>query len=165
LAKIKKRKLVWKPSNSPQVVGYKLYWSENGPVDYQSQSVKVGNITEIVLPDDVEGFDAVKGPVELGITAMDELGNESDLVTLKTPYQFNVPKAPSELWIETLQQYHTTLDKLDKLDNRVETVEPETPIQLFGSKAAPTTGDSTEPAAAEPQATTSGSSEAFHRIQ
>lgn len=111
MAKIKKRKLVWKSSNSPQVVGYKLYWSDKGPVDYESPCVKLGNVTEIVLPDAVEGFDKVKGPVELGITAMDELGNESDLVVLKTPYQFNVPKAPSELWIETLQQYHTTQDK------------------------------------------------------
>ena len=108
MAKIKKRKLVWKPSTSAQVVGYKLYWSEGGKVDYQCPSAKLGNVNEVVLPDDVEGFDKVKGSVELGITAVDELGNESDLVILKTPYQFNVPQAPSEVWIETLQQYHTT---------------------------------------------------------
>jgi hypothetical protein len=108
MAKIKKRKLVWKPSKSAQVVGYKLYWSEEGPVGYHSASAKLGNVNEVVLPDDVEGFDQVKGPVELGITAMDELGNESDVVVLKTPYQFNVPQAPSDLWMETLQQYHTT---------------------------------------------------------
>jgi len=108
MAKIKKRKLIWKPSNSAQVVGYKLYWSEGGNVDYQSACAKLGNVNEVVLPDDIEGFDKVKGPVELGISAVDELGNESDLVILKTPYQFNVPQAPSELWMETLQQYHTT---------------------------------------------------------
>ena len=130
MARIKKRKLVWKSSNSPQVVGYKLYWSDNGPVDYESPCVKLGNVTEIVLPDAVEGFDKVKGPVELGITAMDELGNESDLVVLKTPYQFNVPKAPSELWIETLQQYHTTQDIL------VEKQAGSTaPIHLYGAPA------------------------------
>lgn len=114
MAKIKKRKLAWKSSTSAQVVGYKLYWSEGGKVDYDSPSAKLGNINEIVLPDDVEGFEKINGPVELGITAVDELGNESDLVTLKTPYQFNVPQAPSDLWIETLSQYHTTDDVSEK---------------------------------------------------
>jgi hypothetical protein len=110
LAKIKKRKLVWKPSSSAQVVGYKLYWSEEGSVNYQSPNTKLGNVTEIVLPDDVDAFKSVQGSVELGISAVDELGNESDLVILKTPYQFNVPQAPSDVWMETLQQYHTTSD-------------------------------------------------------
>jgi hypothetical protein len=87
-------------------------------VDYDSPSAKLGNINEIVLPDDVEGFEKVNGPVELGITAVDELGNESDLVTLKTPYQFNVPQAPSDLWIETLSQYHTTDDVSEKEDSQ-----------------------------------------------
>lgn len=131
MARIKKRKLVWKSSNSPQVVGYKLYWSDSGPVDYDSACVKLGNVTEIVLPDAVEGFEKVKGPVELGITAMDELGNESDLVVLKTPYQFNVPKAPSELWIETLQQFHTT--QQDAPPEKEE--EGKAPIHLYGSPA------------------------------
>jgi hypothetical protein len=104
VAKIKKRRLRWKASASPQVVGYKLYWSSNGGVDYNSNSVKLGNVTEIVLPDDVPDFVHLDGPIELGIAAIDEVGNESDLVTLKTPFQFAVPHAPSDLWLETLKR-------------------------------------------------------------
>ena len=132
MAKIKKRKLVWKASKSPQVIGYKLYWSESGKVDYQSQAVKLGNVNEVILPDDVEGFDKIQGPVELGITAVDELGNESDLVTLKTPYQFNVPQAPSEVWMETLQQYHTTPEETGKPHDQEPT------IHVVGSKPVQT---------------------------
>lgn len=101
MAKIKKRTLHWKPSPSPQVAGYKLYWSETGSVDYDSDCVKLGNVTEIVLPDGVEAFAHISGPVELGISAVDELGNESDLITIKTPYQFKVPQAPAELRLES----------------------------------------------------------------
>jgi hypothetical protein len=56
MAKIKRRKLKWIASGSSQVVGYKLYWSENGAVHYDSQCAILGNITEIVLPDDVHSF-------------------------------------------------------------------------------------------------------------
>lgn len=104
MAKIKRRLLRWKASTSPQVVGYKLYWSSDGGVDYNSNSVKLGNVNEIILPDDVPDFAHVAGPIELGIAAIDEVGNESDLVTLKTPFQFAVPQAPSDLWLETLKR-------------------------------------------------------------
>lgn len=105
MAKIKRRKLRWTASDSPQVVGYKLYWAEgNEKVSYESPSEKVGNVTEILLPDAVERFAPLNGPVEFGITAIDELGNESDLITIAAPYQFNVPKAPAEFWIEDAEK-------------------------------------------------------------
>ncbi len=107
MAKIKKRKLKWSTSSSSQVVGYKLYWSENGAVNYDSKCVTLGNVTEIVLPDDVDSFIPGGGPVEFAITAVDELGNESDMITLKAPYQFNVPKAPEDLYLQKLDDFST----------------------------------------------------------
>ena len=108
MAKIKKRKLKWIASDSPQVVGYKLYWSENGAVNYYSKCVNLGNVTEIVLPDDVDSFMPGGGPVEFAITAVDELGNESDMITLRAPYQFNVPKAPEDLYLQKLDDFFIT---------------------------------------------------------
>lgn len=107
MAKIKKRKLKWSTSSSSQVIGYKLYWSENGAVNYDSKCVTLGNVTEIVLPDDVGSFMPGGGPVEFAITAVDELGNESDMITLKAPYQFNVPKAPEDLYLQKLDDFST----------------------------------------------------------
>lgn len=107
MAKIKKRKLKWSTSSSSQVIGYKLYWSENGAVNYDSKCVTLGNVTEIVLPDDVDSFMPGGGPVEFAVTAVDELGNESDMITLKAPYQFNVPKAPEDLYLQKLDDFST----------------------------------------------------------
>ena len=104
MAKLKKRKLKWQASISPQVIGYKLYWTESGDVDYDSKQAFLGNITEIVLPDDVESFQPGDGQIEFGITSVDELGNESDIITLKAPYQFSVPKAPTNLEIVKPEQ-------------------------------------------------------------
>jgi hypothetical protein len=108
MAKLKKRILRWQASSSPQVIGYKLYWSESGDLNYDSNQIILGNVTEIVLPDDVESFKPNGGPVELGITSIDELGNESDMIRLMAPYQFSVPEAPRDLQIRKLEQFHTT---------------------------------------------------------
>jgi hypothetical protein len=116
MAKIKRRRLKWVASSSPQVVGYKLYWSENGGLNYDSQWAMLGNVTEIVLPDDVQSFKPNGGPIEFGVTAVDELGNESDMVTLKAPYQFNVPQAPDDLYLQKMDDFAITDDREDKVD-------------------------------------------------
>ncbi len=116
MAKIKKRKLSWIESGSSQVIGYKLYWSNNGAVDYDSKSEMLGNVTEIVLPDDVKSFKPNGGPVRFGITAVDELGNESDMITMKAPYQFNVPEPPDDLYLQKLDDYYITIVQDDEAD-------------------------------------------------
>jgi len=125
VAKIKKRKLHWKASDSPQVVGYKLYWSEGEKVDYESQSATLGNVTQVLLPDDIAGFTPGKGPVEFGITAVDELGNESDMVTFAAAYQFNIPQAPQDVNMEALDEYHATAAPQEEPQSQVK------PIQLY----------------------------------
>jgi hypothetical protein len=91
MAKIRKYKLSWEASDSSTVIGYKLYWSKGAEVSYDSKFIKVGNVTEITLPDDVILSD---GPVMFGVTAIDKDGNESDMALIAEPYQLHVPKAP-----------------------------------------------------------------------
>ena len=144
MAKIKKRRLHWRASESAQVVGYKLYWSEGGQVDYESPSAVLGNVTEVLLPDGVDSFSPGKGPVEFGITAMDELGNESDMVTFSAAYQFNVPQAPQELMMEALDEYHATdaevaePEAADPGTVEPEALEPETAEPEAETPTAPT---------------------------
>jgi len=104
MAKMKKRILRWQASNSPQVIGYKLYWAQEGGVTYASSHANLGNVTEVLLPDGVESFSMGQGPVEFGVTAVDELGNESDMITLTAPYQFSVPAPPMDLTIEAFHK-------------------------------------------------------------
>jgi hypothetical protein len=126
MAKMKKRRLSWKASNSSQVVGYKLYWSVGGGVGYHSNCVRLNNVTEIVLPDDVESFTPSNGPIEFGITAIDELGNESDMATLFAPYQFSVPDAPQDLKMETMKEFVSLQQGAESTEESVETEASET---------------------------------------
>ena len=102
MAKIRKCKLSWQASDSENVIGYKLYWSKAAMVGYDSKYIKVGNVTEIALPDDVTLSD---GPVMFGVTAIDKDGNESDMTRIAEPYQLHVPKAPAGLSLKPLDEY------------------------------------------------------------
>jgi hypothetical protein len=106
MAKIKKRRLLWEPSTSSNVIGYKLYWAEDGEVNYDSPCAMIGNVAEVVLPDGVPSFPMVKGSIELGITAVNEIRNESDMVKFASPFQFSVPDAPTSPRLEVLKEYH-----------------------------------------------------------
>ena len=70
MPKLKPRMLQWQASPSAQVAFYKLYWSEEGAVDYDSDHAVVGNVTELLLPDGVEAFTPGNGPIEFGLTAV-----------------------------------------------------------------------------------------------
>ena len=102
MAKIRKCKLSWQASASDNVIGYKLYWSKGTEVSYESKFLKLGNVTEIALPDDVT---LSGGPVMFGVTAIDRDGNESDMVTMAEPYQLHVPEAPAGLSIKASDEF------------------------------------------------------------
>ena len=51
MAKFIKYKLSWKPSDSDQIVDYKLYWSKEDRVSYDSHFIELGNDSEVYLPD------------------------------------------------------------------------------------------------------------------
>jgi hypothetical protein len=102
MARIRKCKLSWQASTSEHVIGYKLYWAKGIDVDYDSKYLKLGNVTEIALPDDVT---LSGGPVMFGVTAIDRDGNESDMVTLVKPYQLQVPEAPLDLSITPSDEF------------------------------------------------------------
>ncbi len=100
MAKIRKRKIRWDPSSSDGVIGYRLYWSQNGAVDYDSESTELGKITQISLPDDVPSFPLIEGEMELGITAVTQSKNESDFVRITTHFDFLAPEPPKNLKID-----------------------------------------------------------------
>ena len=105
MAKIRKCKLSWEASASDNIIGYKLYWAKGNAVDYDSKCLKIGNVTEIALPDDVTFSD---GPVMFGVTAVDRDGSESDMVTLAEPYRLHVPQAPAGLSLQPSEDFKLT---------------------------------------------------------
>jgi hypothetical protein len=102
MGKIKQKRLRWEPAAGEEPAKYKLYWSENGTVDYTSSFAEVGSVTQIALPDDIPSFPRIAGKLELGVAAMNQAGNESDITTISAYFDFTVPEAPKSLVVEDL---------------------------------------------------------------
>ncbi len=100
MGKIKNKKLRWEPAAGEEVTKYKLYWSENGTVNYSSSFAEVGAVTQVILPDDIPSFPRVAGNLELGIAAVNQSGNESDITKISAYFDFTVPEAPKSLVVE-----------------------------------------------------------------
>jgi PilZ domain len=101
MGKIKSRKVRWEPSSTPEVV-YRLYWSCGGGVDYNSYYADLGDLTEIVLPDDIPSFPLTAGTFELGISAINQAGNESELIKAVVHLDFFIPEPPKNLMVEAV---------------------------------------------------------------
>jgi hypothetical protein len=102
MARVRKRKVHWDASDGLGVVGYKLYWAVGKGVNYDSDFADLGNVTEVILPDDVPSFPIEAGDIELAVVAVDHIGNESDMTKLYAPFGFTAPDAPTGLAVETL---------------------------------------------------------------
>jgi hypothetical protein len=100
MGKIRGRKVRWEPSTSSDVIRYRLYWSAGRPVGYDSDYADVGNVTQINLPNDIPSFPLIAGEIELGMSAVNQAGNESDLTKATVHFDFTVPKAPKNLIVE-----------------------------------------------------------------
>jgi Tfp pilus assembly protein PilZ len=99
MGKIKGRKIRWESSSTPDVK-YRLYWSIGGGVDYHSDHADVGNVTEVNLPNEIPAFPLTSGRFELGISAITEAGNESELTKATVNIDFTVPEPPKNLMVE-----------------------------------------------------------------
>jgi len=100
MTRIRTKRVRWDSSTSPDVVGYKLYWAIGQGVNYESEFAEVGNATEVILPDDVPSFPRVAGDIEIGVTAVNYRGNESDMSVFSAPFDFTAPEAPLNLVVE-----------------------------------------------------------------
>jgi len=100
MGKIKNKRLRWEPAAGEEATKYKLYWSENGMVDYTSSFAEVGVVTQVILPDDIPSFPRMAGNLELGIAAVNQAGNESNITKISAYFDFTVPEAPKSLMVE-----------------------------------------------------------------
>jgi len=98
MGKIRKRTVRWEPS--ADAARYRFYWSWKGPVGYESDFVEVENKTMVILPDEVPSFPNIAGEIELGIAAVNAVGNESDITKARVYVDFTVPDTPRTLTVE-----------------------------------------------------------------
>jgi len=95
MSKIKVRTLAFESSTSPDVVSYKLYVSPQGEgLTYDSEAIDLGNSTAVNLSL-IPALMSKDGIFDIGITAVDDSGNESDMSIIgEVPLDFQAPNPP-----------------------------------------------------------------------
>ena len=89
-------KLKWPASTSTDVVGYIVYREIGAVPGYASPSANVGLQTEVALP--LPGLDPIESDeVYYGVAAVDHVGNQSDITSIKTAIDVTPPAAPASL--------------------------------------------------------------------
>jgi hypothetical protein len=54
----------------------------------------------VVLPDEIPSFPKIVGNIELGVTAVNEEGNESDIAVARVYINLTVPETPKDIKVE-----------------------------------------------------------------
>lgn len=100
MARIKSKTIRWNPSPDEDVVGYNVYVLQGETAQPYDGTVVTTSSTEIKVPDDFpeETFDK-EGKYVIQISAVDDMGNESDTVQTVAEFDFVPPLSPSGLEI------------------------------------------------------------------
>jgi hypothetical protein len=105
MARVASKTFFWTESAAADVVGYRVYVEPEGtPVSYNSPFVEAGAVTEVDLGELANGGFAplvdAEGNFNLGVSAVDSIGNESDIVVLPSvPLDFVPPAPPTALGV------------------------------------------------------------------
>lgn len=102
MGRIRQLRLSWRPSELNPNVGYRLYWSNEIPISYDCNFFKLGNTTSVNLTDILLKSAPLGESIYIGISTVDEAGNESDIISLSEPYCVSVPLAPRDLVVTSL---------------------------------------------------------------
>ena len=99
MGKIRSKVVRWQPSETPRV-RYRLYWATCRPVSHNLDYADLGTITEVTLPDDMPSFPLIAGKIVLGVSAVTQSGNESEITTITADIDFTTPEGPRNLRVE-----------------------------------------------------------------
>ena len=106
MAEVIKKYLRWTPSTSDDVIGVEIYCSEpNGNVTLLSQRWRFDKGTPqfdnavVTIPDDLAGFPQIEATYELGVMAIDDVGNKADMAVISGPFDFDAPAPVTDLRI------------------------------------------------------------------
>ena len=102
MAYIKPKTMAWGTSPDPDVVSYVVRWAIPPDViiydPIANPGVDVGKVTTVSLP--MSQMPIVDGQLTLGVTAKDDVGNESDPAEGTFPFDFQPPAPPTNLVVD-----------------------------------------------------------------
>jgi hypothetical protein len=104
VAKVKKKRVSWTPAIDADIVKHKVYVSEADlELDiYTDDFIIIDMPTcSVLLPDEFPAGTFVgEGNFTVGVSAIDDVGNEGDVAIVASPFDFIAPGVPTNLIVE-----------------------------------------------------------------
>lgn len=102
MPKVIKKNIRFMVSTDVDVVAHRVYVAANpDALDFTSPMAEVPMPEDKVLvPDNFPGFPLRDTDYQIGVTSVDDVGNESDMTVIQHPFDFSAPSAPSQVWVE-----------------------------------------------------------------
>jgi predicted transcriptional regulator len=100
---VKQKRIRWTASIAADVVAHRVYVAKDPDMPtYSSLHVEVAMPkTEVLAPNDFPAGTFSEDVVyNIGITAVDDVGNESNMEVASSPFDFIAPDAPTNVIIE-----------------------------------------------------------------
>jgi hypothetical protein len=107
---IHKRRIWWE--GVPEATNYVVYVSREGeifdPRNFAWEATPgvlfktVTGKTDLIIPDEWSEFPTESGTYHIGITAKDDLGNESDPFVSSNHFKFKAPPPPAKAGVDSL---------------------------------------------------------------
>ena len=102
MAKLQRKKISWESRSSSTVLKYRLYWAAGDKLGYDSDYIELKNTTQVLLPDAIPALPKKGFDIQVGLSAINDAGNESDITMLDARLDFSVPDAPRNLKVEDM---------------------------------------------------------------
>lgn len=107
MAIVKKKRISWTPALDADIVSHRVFVEPEGntidPTGTNYVEVGIGEAQEVILPDAFpSGTFIGDGNYIVGIVAVDDVGNLSDVSVVTSPFDFIAPSAPTDIVVENV---------------------------------------------------------------
>ena len=106
MARVKKKRVSWTPAPDADIVKHRVYVSQaDMNLDILTDSFIELDIptASVLLPDDFPAGTFVgEGNFTVGVSAIDDVGNEGDVAIVASPFDFIAPGVPTNLIVENV---------------------------------------------------------------
>lgn len=90
------------------VLKYRLYWTAGDKLGHDSDYIELKDTKQVLLPDAIPALPKKGYDIQVGLSAINDAGNESDITMLNARLDFSIPDAPKNVKVEVINLVSNT---------------------------------------------------------